>query len=176
MRFQPTPLQGVLVIELDAAADDRGFFARTYCEDEFACAGIAMRPKQINLSHNAEPFTLRGMHYQAAPHGEDKIVQCVRGKVFDVALDLRRGSPSYRQWYGLELSPDAQRMLFIPEGCAHGFLTLEASSDLVYLMGQSFAPEAGRGVRWNDAAFNIAWPAAPRVISPRDASYPDFVP
>jgi len=176
MRFSPTPLQGVLVIELDAAEDVRGFFARTYCEEEFARAGIVMRPKQINLSHNADAFTLRGLHYQEASLGESKIVQCARGKVFDVAVDLRRGSPSYRQWHGLELSPDARRMLFIPEGCAHGFLTLEADSDLIYLMGQSFVAEAGRGVRWNDAAFNIRWPSQPRVISSRDASYPDFNP
>jgi dTDP-4-dehydrorhamnose 3,5-epimerase len=176
MRFRPTPLHGVLLIELDAAEDERGFFARTFCEDEFARAGIAMRPRQINVSHNTEAGTLRGLHYQAPPHGERKVVQCVRGRVFDVAVDLRRDSPSFRQWFGVELSPAARRMMFIPPGCAHGFLTLEPASDLVYLMGEPFAADAGRGVRWNDAAFGIDWPAPPRMISPRDAAYPDFEP
>ena len=176
MRFAPTALSGVLVIDLDAAEDERGFFARTFCADEFAAAGIAMRPHQINLSHNAHALTLRGLHFQAAPHAECKLVQCVRGRIFDVAVDLRRNSQSYRRWFGIELAPELQRMLYIPEGCAHGFLTLEAASDVFYLMGHPFVPEAGRGVRWNDPAFGIDWPAAPRLVSPRDRSYPDFTP
>ena len=176
MRFAPTALSGVLVIDLDVAEDERGFFARTFCEDEFAGAGIEMRPRQINLSHNAHALTLRGLHFQAAPHGESKIVQCVRGRIFDVAVDLRSDSQSYRRWFGIELAPPLRRMLFIPEGCAHGFLTLEAASDVHYVMGQPFVPEAGRGVRWNDPAFGIDWPAQPQLVSPRDRSYPDFEP
>jgi dTDP-4-dehydrorhamnose 3,5-epimerase len=177
MRFVPTALvAGVVVIEHDLAEDERGFFARTYCEDDFARAGIAMRPRQINLSSNLHAFTLRGLHFQAAPHGESKVVQCVRGRIFDVAVDLRSNSPSYRRWFGIELAPDLRRMVFIPEGCAHGFLTLEAASDVFYLMGHPFVPKAGRGVRWNDPAFDIDWPAQPRIISPRDRSYPDFAP
>jgi dTDP-4-dehydrorhamnose 3,5-epimerase len=174
MRFTATPLAGVVTISLDAAEDERGFFARTFCDDEFSRAGIAMRPRQMNVSHNAQAFTLRGLHYQAAPNGEAKLVQCARGRIFDVAVDLRRGSPTYRGWFGIELAPDLQRMMFIPEGCAHGFLTLQQDSDVFYLMGSAHVPEAARGVRWNDPAFGIVWPAPPRVISRRDETYPDF--
>ena len=176
MRFTETPLSGVVVIALDAVEDERGFFARTFCDDEFSRAGIVMQPRQMNVSHNIEAFTLRGLHYQTGGHGESKLVQCLRGRIFDVAVDLRRDSPTYRRWFGIELSPALRRMIFIPEGCAHGFLTLEPSSDVFYVMGHPFVPEAGRGVRWNDPAFGIAWPAPPRVISPRDESYPDHEP
>ena len=174
MRFGQTSLPGVLTIELDAKADERGFFARTFCEEAFASAGLAFRPVQINLSHNPCALTLRGMHHQAAPHGESKVVQCVRGRVFDVAVDLRPDSPSYRNWFSLELAPAMRRMLFIPEGCAHGFLTLEDDSDVLYLMGHGYVPDAQRGVRWDDPAFGIGWPAPPRLLSPRDAAFPDF--
>jgi dTDP-4-dehydrorhamnose 3,5-epimerase len=176
VRFTETPLHGVVLIELDSMKDERGSFARTFCDDEFERAGIAMHIRQTNLSHNRHALTLRGMHYQEAPHGEPKAVQCIRGRIFDVALDLRPGSPSYRRWFAAELAPELERMMFIPEGCAHGFLTLEEASDVLYLMGRPFAPLAARGVRWDDAAFGIEWPAKPRVISPRDRSYPDFVP
>ena len=175
MRFLPTTIEGVTLIELEPAEDMRGFFARAFCEEEFDRAGIALRARQINVSHNRDAFTLRGMHYQAAPHAEAKIVQCVRGKVYDVAVDLRPASATYRRWIGFELSPDKPRSLFIPEGCAHGFLTLEAATDLIYVMGTVFAPEFARGVRWNDPAFAIEWPTEPRVISERDATYPDFI-
>jgi dTDP-4-dehydrorhamnose 3,5-epimerase len=174
MRFAETALAGVVTVDLDAAQDERGFFARTFCEDEFRNAGITMQPRQTNVSHNIKAFTLRGMHYQAAPHGETKVVQCIRGRIFDVVVDLRSGSPTHRRWVGVELAPDLRRMLFIPEGCAHGFLTLEDESDVFYLMGSAYVPEAGRGVRWNDPAFGIVWPAPPRVISARDGSYPDY--
>jgi dTDP-4-dehydrorhamnose 3,5-epimerase len=176
MRFTRTELSGVVVIDLDALEDDRGFFARTFCEAEFAGAGLDLTPRQINLSHNSDAFTLRGLHYQAAPHGEIKVVQCVRGRIFDVAVDLRRDSPSYRRWFGIELAPVLRRMVYIPDGCAHGYLTLEESSDVTYLVGHSYFPDAARGVRWNDPAFNIAWPAEPRVMLPRDRQYPDFEP
>ena len=125
MRFESTALPGVLVIELDVQEDTRGFFARTFCEEEFAGAGLALRPRQINLSHSAKALTLRGMHYQAPPHSESKVVQCVRGRIFDVALDLRPDSPSCRGWFGIELAPELRRMVIIPEGCAHGFLRSE---------------------------------------------------
>jgi dTDP-4-dehydrorhamnose 3,5-epimerase len=169
-------LPGVLSIELDAQADQRGFFARTFCEEEFARAGLPFRPAQINLSNNPHALTLRGMHYQASPHGESKVVQCVRGRIFDVAVDLRPDSPSYRNWFGLELAPELRRMLFIPEGCAHGFLTLDGDSDVLYLMGHCYVPDSQRGVRWNDPAFGICWPAQPRLLSPRDAAFSDFRP
>ena len=116
------------------------------------------------------------MHYQADPHGEIKVVQCVRGRIFDVAVDLRAASPGYRRWFGIELAPKLRRMLFIPQGCAHGFMTLEDDSDVLYLMGQSYQPSAQRGVRWNDPAFAIAWPAQPLVMSARDEACPDFEP
>ena len=174
MRFSPTAVDGVKLIDLDTAEDERGFFARTFCEEEFARAGIALTARQLNLSYNRDAFTLRGLHYQAAPHAEAKIVHCVRGRIYDVALDLRPASSTYLRWTAAELSPQARRMLYIPEGCAHGFLTLEPDSDIIYVMGTVFVAEAARGVRWNDPAFGIDWPAAPRVISERDAGYPDF--
>lgn len=174
MRFSPTAVDGVKLIDLDTAEDERGFFARTFCEEELARAGIALTARQLNLSYNRDAFTLRGLHYQAAPHAEAKIVHCVRGRIYDVALDLRPVSSTYLRWTAAELSPQARRMLYIPEGCAHGFLTLEPDSDIIYVMGTAFVAEAARGARWNDPAFGIDWPAAPRVISERDAGYPDF--
>jgi dTDP-4-dehydrorhamnose 3,5-epimerase len=176
MRFHKTAIDGVVTIELNAAEDARGFFARTYCDEEFAQAGIAMQPRQMNVSHNVHALTLRGLHYQDEPHGESKLIQCIRGRVFDVVVDLRRTSPTYREWEGIELAPEARRSLFVPAGCAHGFLTLEDSSDLLYVMGYPFVADAGRGVRWNDPAFDITWTHEPKMISPRDASYPDFEP
>jgi len=174
MRFTETPLPGVMLIELEPFADERGSFSRVFCDDEFARAGIAMPVRQANLSRNPHALTLRGMHYQAAPHGESKLVQCVHGRIFDVAIDLRPASPSYRRWFGVELGPALQRMLFIPEGCAHGFLTLEDASDVVYLVGEPYVREAGRGVRWDDPAFGVAWPESPRIVSSRDQSFPHF--
>lgn len=174
MRFSTTAVDGVLLIDLNAAEDGRGFFARTFCEEEFARAGLSLHPRQINLSHNRDALTLRGLHYQAAPHEEAKIVHCVRGRVFDVAVDLRPASATYRRWTAAELAPDTRRMLYIPPGCAHGFLTLEADSDILYVMGTAFVSDAARGVRWNDPAFGIDWPNAPRVLSERDAGYPDL--
>ena len=176
MRFTRTALAGVVVVELEPHEDERGDFARTFCEEEFARADLALRPKQINLSRNRQALTLRGMHHQAPPHAEAKVVHCVRGRIFDVALDLRPDSPGFRQWLGVELAPALRRMLYIPEGFAHGFLTLEDDSDVLYLMGQSYVAEAQRGVRWDDPAFGIHWPSQPRLLSPRDASYPDFRP
>ena len=174
MRFSPTAVDGVMLIDLDVTEDARGWFARSFCEEEFARAGISLHARQMNFSHNRDAFTLRGLHYQAAPHAEAKIVHCVRGKVYDVALDLRPASSTYMRWAAAELSPQARRMFFIPEGCAHGFLTLAPDSDIIYVMGTAFVAEAARGVRWNDPAFGIDWPAAPRVISERDAGYADY--
>jgi dTDP-4-dehydrorhamnose 3,5-epimerase len=176
MQFTETSLAGVVIVALDAEKDERGYFMRTFCKDEFFEAGIAMQAGQMSISHNKNAFTLRGMHYQAGPHSQSKLVQCIRGRIFDVVVDLRRDSPSYRRWFGIELAPDLWRALFIPEGCAHGFLTMAEASDVFYLMGSAHVPEAGRGVRWDDPAFGIVWPSPPYVISPRDDSYPDFQP
>jgi dTDP-4-dehydrorhamnose 3,5-epimerase len=174
LRFQPTEIDGAFFVELDTHVDERGLFARTFCEDVFAKAGADMRAVQTNISRNPKAGTLRGMHYQAPPHEEAKLIQCVRGRVFDVAVDLRRDKPSFGRFVGTQLSADGNRLFLIPKGCAHGFLTLDDDSDLLYYMGAAFVPGAGRGVRWNDAAFKIAWPAAPRLISERDATYPDY--
>ncbi|HEY1775110.1 MAG TPA: dTDP-4-dehydrorhamnose 3,5-epimerase [Solirubrobacteraceae bacterium] len=177
MRFEETPLEGVRVVELERIEDERGWFARTYDGEEFARHGIAFELLQCNSSYNARCGTLRGMHYQADPHGEPKLVRCVRGAIFDVAVDLRAASPSYRRWYCAELSEGNDRMLFIPPGVAHGFQTLAEGCEVLYAMGHRHVPQAARGVRWDDPAFAIAWPPAPvtgRVISERDRSYPDF--
>lgn len=172
MRIVPTRIAGVAVLEYEIHADERGGFARTFCADELATAGLPFTVMQANLSTNIARHTLRGMHYQAPPHGEPKIVACTRGRVFDVAVDLRPSSPTYLAWEGVELAPELGRAFHIGEGLAHGFLTLEPDSHVTYLMGAAYVPGAGQGVRWDDPAFGIAWPALPAVISDRDATYP----
>jgi dTDP-4-dehydrorhamnose 3,5-epimerase len=179
MRFLQTPLAGVWLLEPERFEDERGWFARTFDAEEFETRGMNPRVLQSSASFNARSGTLRGMHYQAAPHGESKLVRCVRGAIFDVAVDLREGSVTRGRWHGVELSEDAGNALYIPAGLAHGFQTLRDDSEVLYVMGDPYVPEAGRGVRWDDPAFAIDWPPAPasgRVISERDASYPDYVP
>lgn len=174
MRFHRTAVEGAVIVELDAHSDARGSFARTFCEEEFSKAGIHFRVAQVNFSRNTRKGTLRGMHYQAEPHGEPKIVQCVRGRIFDVAIDLRPKSATYKQWTSVELSGDGTRVFCIPKGCAHGFLTLEDESDIVYLMGAPYVAASGMGVRWNDPAFGVIWPEAPVEISERDRLLADY--
>ena len=174
MRFESTRLAGLRLIHLTPHQDERGFFARTFCASEFGDAGIDFAPAQCNISRNQASGTLRGMHFQAPPNSEAKIVQCVRGRIFDVAIDLRQGSATLGQWFGIELSVDGGTLLYIPEGFAHGFVTLEADSDVFYYMGSPFVAGIGGGVRWNDPAFAIDWPTVPTMISERDANYPDF--
>jgi dTDP-4-dehydrorhamnose 3,5-epimerase len=176
MRFSPTAIAGVVVVDLDPATDDRGAFARLHCPDEFARAGHPFIPAQTSLSRNTAAFTLRGLHYEAEPHGEAKLVRATRGRIFDVAVDLRTGSPTYLAWTGAELSADNGRALLIGRGMAHGFITLEDDTDVLYQIDRMFEPGHGQGARWNDPAFGIAWPAQPRVISQRDATYPDHPP
>jgi dTDP-4-dehydrorhamnose 3,5-epimerase len=176
MIFKETKLAGAYVIEIDPRADDRGFFARSFCEREFADHGLPVRFPQCNLSRNTRARTLRGMHYQAAPLWEAKLVRCTNGVICDVILDLRPDSPTRFEWIAVELSADNARALFIPEGFAHGFITLQDQSDVFYHMSNFFQPEGARGLRWNDPRFDIHWPASPSVISERDASYPDFDP
>lgn len=173
MRFEPTAIDGVVVVDIDPARDDRGFFARLHCPDEFAAAGQSFAPVQTSLSRNDAAFTLRGLHYEAVPHEEAKLVRVTRGRIFDVAVDLRPDSPTYLKWTGAELSAETGRALLIGRGVAHGFLTLEADTDVVYQIDRMFEPGHGKGARWNDPAFAIAWPETPRVISGRDATYPD---
>jgi dTDP-4-dehydrorhamnose 3,5-epimerase len=174
MIFAETTLKGAFLVELERREDERGFFARTWCQREFEAHGLYTRWVQCNISFNKRTGTLRGMHYQAAPYAEAKLVRCTRGAVYDVILDLRRGSPTFKQWLAVELTTDNRRMLFIPEGFAHGFQTLADDTEVFYQMSQLFAPEYAKGVRWNDPAFDIAWPADERTISGRDRNYPDF--
>lgn len=172
--FQPTAIPGVMVVEAEPKHDNRGAFVRLYCPDEFAAAGIAFTSAQINLSTNPVRHTLRGMHRQRAPQIEAKLVRVVHGAAFDVALDLRPDSPTRLKWVGVELTAGNMRALFLPEGVAHGFLTLEPDTDVLYQMSNTYRPGFDAHVRWDDPAFGIAWPHAPAVISARDAGYPDF--
>jgi dTDP-4-dehydrorhamnose 3,5-epimerase len=174
MRFTQTKLAGVYLVELEARSDERGFFARSFCEHEFAEVGLPTHFPQCNISFNHKKGTLRGMHYQAAPHGEPKLVRCTMGAIYDVAVDLRPDSPSFKGWVGFELNAHNRDALFIPEGCAHGFLTLEDDSEVFYQMGQFFAPGSARGLRYNDPAFAIEWPAPIELVHERDAGYADF--
>jgi dTDP-4-dehydrorhamnose 3,5-epimerase len=176
MRFETTELAGAWVIEIEPHADERGFFARTFCEREFAQHSLPTHYPQTNLSRNSRAGTLRGMHYAAAPDREAKLVRCVRGRIYDVIIDLRAGSPTRDKWIGVELSAEKGRALFVPEGFAHGFITLDDDSDVFYHMSDFFKPEAARGLRWDDPHFGIRWPRAASVISARDAAYPDFDP
>jgi len=176
MRFEETPLPGAWVVDLEPLTDDRGWFARTFDQAEFAARGLSPHVAQCNASFNPRRDTVRGLHYQADPHAETKLVRCVRGAVFDVAVDLRPDSPAHRRWHGVELSAANQRMFYIPAGMAHGFQTLGDDCELLYMMGHAYVPGAARGVRWDDPAFAIDWPPATgeRTVSDRDRSYPDY--
>jgi dTDP-4-dehydrorhamnose 3,5-epimerase len=174
VRFRETPLGGAYVIELDGHDDERGSFARAYCDREFAAHGLPTVWPQCNLSRNTRAGTLRGMHYNAAPHGEAKVVRCVRGAIWDAIVDLRPGSPTRLRWFGLALAAETGTALYVPEGFAHGFITLGDGSDVFYHMGRSFEPGAARGLRWDDPAIGIGWPMPPAVISERDRTYPDL--
>jgi dTDP-4-dehydrorhamnose 3,5-epimerase len=178
MRFLQTPLPGAWIIELEQIEDERGSFARSFDAQEFAARGLNPAVAQCNISLNARRDTLRGMHYQAEPHGESKLVRCVRGAIFDVAVDLRPGSPTLCCWHGIELSAENRLAYYIPAGLAHGFQTLTDDTEVLYQMGNAYVPAAGRGVRFDDPAFAIEWPAphGERVLSERDRSYPDFRP
>ena len=174
MRFLPTDISGPLVVESARSEDARGYFARTFSEDEFAADGIEFRPVQTSVSYNHRKFTLRGLHFQEAPHAEAKLVRCGRGSIFDVAVDLREGSRTYGRWTAIELSAEKLNALFIPEGFAHGFETLEDHCEVHYMISAPYEPSAARGIRWDDPVLGINWPAAPEIISDRDVGYPDF--
>lgn len=175
MIFKETPLPGAYVIDIQRHEDERGFFARTWCQQEYTEQGLNPRLVQSSISYNKSKGTLRGMHYQLPPFAEVKVVRCTRGAIYDVVLDLRRESPTYRQHFGVVLTPENHTMLYVPAGCAHGLLTLEEESEVLYLISEFYAPDYARGVRWDDPAFGIQWPGAVQVISERDAHYPDFV-
>lgn len=172
MRFQPTNLDGVRLIHLERHEDERGFFARTFCRDEFSLQGLPVDFVQRSTSYNRTRGTLRGMHYQSDPHAEAKLVRCTRGALYDVVLDVRPGSPTFRRWISVELTQDNGQMLFIPEGYAHGFQTLVDDTEMYYEITVRYHPDAARGVRWNDPSCGIIWPLDNPVMSPRDAGFP----
>jgi dTDP-4-dehydrorhamnose 3,5-epimerase len=169
-----TRIAGVFVVEIEPHADERGHFARCYCTDVFARNGVGFTPVQCNLSFNPHRGTLRGLHYQAMPVPDAKLVRCTRGAIFDVAVDLRPGSATYADWIGAELSAQNGRALFVPEGCAHGFQSVQPDSEVLYLMGAPYRADLARGVRWNDPAFGIHWPDPNPRLNERDAAYPDL--
>ena len=172
MKFEPTEIDGVARVFLTPHADERGFFARLFCPEEFAGAGFPFSPLQMSLSRNAKAGTLRGLHYQAPPHDEGKLVRVMRGAVFDVVVDLRADSPTYRRWLGAELTAEGGEALLIPAGCAHGFLTLADETDVLYQIDRMYAPGVARGLRWDDPAIGVVWPERPRVISAADMGWP----
>jgi dTDP-4-dehydrorhamnose 3,5-epimerase len=174
MRFDVTDISGPRIIELQAHVDERGFFARSFCVNEFAAQGINFNPVQMNVSFNSKRGTLRGMHFQRPPHEEAKIVSCMRGAIYDVVIDLRRGSPTFKRSITVELTAENHRALYVPAGFAHGFQSLSDATEVLYVMSEFYAPDAALGVRYNDIAFGVAWPIDNPIISQRDASYPDF--
>ena len=172
MVFTETPIPGVVLIEPSRIEDERGFFARSFDESAFRARGMNPCVAQCNISFNRRRGTVRGMHYQAAPFEESKLVRCTRGEIFDVALDLRDGSPTFGKWTGLNLSAENRRMLYLPEGIAHGFQTLADDTEIFYQMGQAYEPTAGRGVRWDDPAFDVQWPEEIACVAPKDEAFP----
>jgi dTDP-4-dehydrorhamnose 3,5-epimerase len=176
MIFTETPLAGAYVIALEPREDERGFFARAFCKNELAEHGLANEIVQANLSFNHRRGTLRGMHMQAPPHGEDKLVRCIAGAIWDAIVDLRPGSPTYLNWFGVELSAANRLMLYVPKGFAHGYQSLTDGSEVMYMVTQFYTPGAERGLRWNDPAFGIPWPLGDPILSPKDAVAPDFTP
>ena len=176
MKFHQTPLKDAHLVELEKRGDERGFFARVFCEREFAAAGLETRYVQANCSLSANAGTLRGLHYQLAPAAEVKLVRCVRGALFDAIVDLRPDSPSFGKWFGAELNQDNGLMMYVPRGFAHAILTLKDATEATYMVSDFYSPENERGLRWNDPRIGIAWPIEPADISAKDAKWPDFDP
>ena len=176
MIFTPLSLAGAFVIDLERRADNRGFFARTWCEVEFSAHALEERIVQCSVSFNEKRGTLRGMHYQSAPYGEAKLVRCTMGSIYDVIIDIRPGSPTFKQHFSIELTARNRKMLYVPKGFAHGFQTLEDCSEVFYQMSQTYVSEAGRGLRWNDPAFHLEWPVGNPIMLERDRTYADFEP
>jgi dTDP-4-dehydrorhamnose 3,5-epimerase len=172
MIFTESPLPGAFLVDMARLEDERGFFARAYCTEEFAARGLGAEMRQCSVSYNRMKGTLRGLHYQSAPHEEHKLVRCTAGAIFDVIVDIRPQSPHYRRWFGTQLTAENRRSLFIPPGYAHGFVTLCDQTEVYYMISASHAPEHSRGYRWNDPAFSIQWPLVPGIVSQRDAQYP----
>lgn len=174
MKFHATKIAGVFEIQVEPKRDERGFFARAWCRSEFESRGLDSGLQQSNISYNTRKGTLRGMHYQAAAFAESKLVRCTQGAIYDVVLDLRPGSPSFKDWVAVTLTAEKRNMVYVPKGCAHGFLTLRDETEVFYQMSEVYNLESARGVRWDDPAFGIAWPEKVEMISERDRNYPDF--
>jgi dTDP-4-dehydrorhamnose 3,5-epimerase len=175
--FRETSLKDVFIIEPERIEDERGFFARAWCKKEFEAHGLNPCVVQINLSFSKKRSTLRGMHYQGVPHQEAKLFRCIRGAIYDVIIDLRPASPTYLKWIGVELTADNRKMLYVPEGFAHGYQTLVDNTEVLYPVSQFYSPESERGVRWNDPTFGIEWPDRDNVvISQKDKSWPGYLP
>lgn len=174
MIFTESPVKGAFLMDLEPREDERGFFARTWCEQECGERGMNLHVAQCNVSFNKKTGTLRGLHYQGAPFEEAKLVRCTRGSIYDVVVDLRPASPTFKRHLAVVLSAGNRRALYVPEGCAHGFQTLEDDTEVFYQMSAPYSADHARGVRWNDPAFGIAWPAAERIMADRDRTYPDF--
>ncbi len=174
MQFHKTPLRGAYVIDLDKREDERGFFARFYCTSEFAKLGLESDFIQVNNSLSVKQGTLRGLHYQVAPREEAKLVRCIRGALWDVILDLRPDSETFGKWYGQELTADNRRMMYVPKGFGHGFVTLEDNTEALYMVSEVYSSTHERGIRWNDPRFKIEWPFQPIVISDKDKEHPNF--
>jgi len=174
MIFTETKLKGAFILELKKIEDERGFFARAFCQREMEEHGIHVQVVQTNISFNPKKGTLRGMHYQVAPYRESKLVRCTKGAIYDVIVDLRANSETYMQWVGVELTADNYKMLFVPEGFAHGYLTLQNDTEVIYQVSEFYAPGAEQGIRWDDPAFKIEWPLDPVLISEKDKAHPDF--
>ncbi len=176
MLFLPTGLPGAFIVELEPRSDARGFFARQFCENEFEEQGLIGRVAQCNVSWNKRAGTLRGMHYQLEPYAETKLVRCTRGGLYDVMIDLRPDSPTYCEWFGVELTAHNRKMVYVPRGFAHGYQALEPDTEALYMASEFYTPTHERAVRWNDPAFNIRWPLADPILSDKDRSHPDYQP
>ena len=175
MIFKETSLQGAFIIELEMLNDERGAFARIFCQKEFEKHGLNPNIAQCSISLNTKKFTLRGMHYQKSPHNEAKLVRCSRGLIYDVIVDLRPHSSTFKKWTSIELSVKNKKMVYIPEGFAHGFQTLDDNTEVIYQMSQFYSPDHSEGFRWNDPSFKIEWPSEPKAISSKDLDFPDFI-
>lgn len=174
MNIAPLTIKGAALIEMEPIGDERGFFARSFCSKEFAAAGLHLDVVQSNVSYNVQKGTLRGLHFQDAPKPDPKLVSCIQGGIFDVVVDIREGSETFCQWVGIELTADNGKALFVPPGCAHGFITLTDKARVFYQMGEVYVADLARGLRWDDPAFAIDWPLDPVVLSERDANFAGF--
>ena len=175
MKFLETPLTGACIVEIEPIEDNRGLFTRSWCKREFEAHSLNSEIVQCNISFNIKKGILRGMHYQIKPFEEAKLVRCTRGAIFDVIIDLRADSPTFKDWFAIELTAKNRKMLYIPERFAHGFQTLKNNTEVFYQMSEYYSPEHSRGIRWNDPSFSIQWPENKRIISKRDQQYPDFL-